>query len=474
MLELNNFYLVGIKGVAMTALASCLLDAGKQVRGSDVAEDFPTKNSLKKLAVKVDIDFDKPLPQKTQVVIFSGANGGSKNPQVLEAQKRHLLVLSHAQALSEFFNLQKGVAVCGVGGKSTISAMLAFVTQKLVPQSFAVGVGEIIGMEKIGQFLPASDYFIAEADEYVADPVAAQAAIAKGEPITPRFSYLEPQITICSNLHFDHPDVYRDLAHTKQVYLDFFRQIKTSGTLIYNGDDENLLELADILCGENRRLHLISFGTGIGCDFRLTDYQSSQGTSTFKIRTPTTEILPVQLNLPGEFNAANATAALAALAAMKFDLKLAADTLKDYHSVKRRFEFMGERNGVLCYDDYAHHPDEVRAAIAAIYAWYPDRPIVIAFQSHTYSRTKQLFTQFVDAFAPAQKVVMIDIFPSAREAFDPSVTSDMLCQAIKQKFPDHQADNLKTIAALRKFLQQQKAGTVFVTVGAGDIYQVYE
>lgn len=474
MLELNNFYLVGIKGVAMTALASCLLDAGKQVRGSDVAEDFPTKNSLEKLKVKVDVGFDKPLPQKTQAVIFSGANGGSRNPQVLEAQKRNLLVLSHAQALSEFFNLQKGVAVCGVGGKSTISAMLALVTQKLAPQSYAVGVGEIIGLERIGQFLPTSDFFIAEADEYVADPVAAQAAIAKGEPIRPRFSYLEPQIVICSNLHFDHPDVYRDLAHTKQVYLDFFRQIKTGGTLIYNGDDKNLLELVDILRGENRRLHLVSFGARAGCDFRLANYQSGPGISTFTIAVPNEETLSVRLNLPGEFNAYNATAAIAALAAMKFDLKLVAATLKDYRSVKRRFEFVGEKNGVLCYDDYAHHPDEVRAAITAIYDWYPKRPIVIAFQSHTYSRTKRLFAQFVEAFAQAQEVVMIDIFPSAREAFDPSVTSDMLCQAIKQKFPDHQAHNLKTIAALRKFLHQQKAGTVFVTLGAGDIYQIYE
>ena len=473
MLEKNNFYLVGIKGVAMTALAACLVDAGKTVRGSDVAEDFPTKESLKKLHLPVDIGFDAPLPKETQVVIFSGANGGSQNPQVLAAKKAGLPTFTHAQALSFFFNLQQGVAVCGVGGKSTISAMLAFVTQKLAPQSYAVGVGEILGMKQIGQFLPASDFFIAEADEYVADPIAAQAAIAKGEPITPRFSYLQPKITVCSNLHFDHPDVYRNLDHTKQVYLDFFRQIRPQGTLVYNGDDVNLVELADILRSENRQLHLVSFGESDGCDFRLTDYQSDSGKDRFALVTPEGDSLAVELNLPGKFNAKNATAALAALQAMQFDLPQAIAALADYQSVKRRFEFMGERHGVLCYDDYAHHPDEVRAAIEAIKAWYPDKKIVIAFQSHTYSRTKKLFAEFVDAFAQSPQTVMIDIFPSAREAFDPSITSEMLCTAIEQKFPGHKAQNLKTLAALRQFLAQQKAGTVFVTLGAGDIYQVY-
>ncbi len=472
MLEKNNFYLVGIKGVAMTALAACLVDAGKQVRGSDVIEDFPTKESLAKLNLILDFSFDAPLPADTQVVIFSGANGGSHNPQILAAKKRGLLVLTHAQALAAFFNSKRGLAVCGVGGKSSISAMLAFGTQKLKPQSYAVGVGEILGLKQIGQFLPQAPFFIAEADEYVEDPIAAQTAIKKGAPITPRFSRLIPEIIICSSLRFDHPDVYRDFVHTKQVYGDFFRSLKSGGTLIYNGDDVELVNLVKIIQGENHPFHFISYGEGEKCDFRLTSYQIAQGKAHVTVRYQKKDFC-FTFYLPGKFNALNALAALAAASVMGLPLDLFVQALADYRSVKRRFEFMGERHGVLCYDDYAHHPAEIAASIAAMRAWYPDKRLVVAFQSHTYSRTKQLFPAFIDAFSLAPEVVMIDIFPSAREAFDPSITSDMLCQAIEQKFPGHRAVNLRTLTALQDYLAQEKAGTVFLTLGAGDIYQVY-
>lgn len=473
MLEHEHFYLVGIKGVAMTALAACLVDAGKNVRGSDVASDFPTKKSLAKLNLTLDKNFTAPLPVETQVVVFSGANGGSQNPQVLAAKERGLLVLTHAQALGEFFNAKRGVAVCGVGGKSTISAMLAFATQKLAPQSYAVGVGEILGLKQIGQFLPQAPFFIAEADEYVEDPVAAQAAIKKGAAITPRFSRLQPETIICSSLRFDHPDVYRDFTHTKEVYSNFFRSLKYNGTLIYNGDDQNLVTLIKQLQSENLPLHFLSYGEGETCDFRLTDYQVVNQKAYYKIIYQK-QIFPLTLNLPGKFNALNSVAAFAAAIPLGLSLTPMATALASYQSVKRRFEFIGERHGVFCYDDYAHHPAEVAAAIQALQTWYPERKVVVAFQSHTYSRTKQLFAQFVDAFAQAQQVVMIDIFPSAREAFDDSVSSDSLCDAINAKFPHHHAQNLHTLVALKQFLAQQKTGTVFITIGAGDIYEVYE
>lgn len=473
MLEYEHFYLVGIKGVAMTALAACLVDAGKNVRGSDVAADFPTKKSLAKLNLIIDDNFAAPLPVETQVVVFSGANGGSQNSQVLIAKERGLLVLTHAQALGEFFNVKRGIAVCGVGGKSTISAMLAFATQKLAPQSYAVGVGEILGLEQIGQFLPQAPFFVAEADEYVEDPVAAQEAIKKGAAITPRFSRLQPETIICSSLRFDHPDVYRDFSHTKEVYLTFFRSLKYNGTLIYNGDDQNLVTLTKQLQSENRPLRFLSYGEGETCDFRLTDYKVVNQKAYYKI-TYQEQTFPLTLNLPGKFNALNSVAAFATAIPLGLSLTPMATALASYQSVKRRFEFIGERHGVLCYDDYAHHPAEVAAAIQALQTWYPERKVVVAFQSHTYSRTKQLFAQFVDAFSQAEQVVMIDIFPSAREAFDDSVSSDLLCAAIKAKFPDHQAQNLHTIASLKQFLAQQKTGTVFITIGAGDIYEVYE
>lgn len=469
MLENNFFYLVGIKGVAMTALASALIDAGKTVAGSDVAEDFVTKKMLAELPITIDVGFDGPLPKETQVVIFSGANGGSQNPQVLAAKQRGLLVLSQARAQAALFNLKKSVAVCGVGGKSSVSAMLAYAWQNYQPQSYLVGVGEIAGLAKTGQYLANSPYFFAEADEYIEDP-----AHIDRDHLVPRFSFLKPFITICNSLRFDHPDAYRNLAHTKQIFLDFFRQIAAGGTLVYNGDDQNLVELAQILRAENRDLHLVSFGTAPTCDFRLLAYQTQLGQAQVTAQTPTDSALTFTLAIPGQFNALNALAAMAASQQLALAPAQFAPLLANYHSVSRRLQFIREQNGVLCYDDYAHHPDEIIATLAACKKWWPQKRLVVAFQSHTYSRTKQLFDAFVAAFADADEVVMIDIFPSAREAFDPSITSTMLCDAITAKFPGKKATNLGTLAKLKAYLSQLKAGAIFITVGAGDIYHVYD
>ena len=237
----QNFLLMGIKGVAMTSMAQLLVDAGKTVYGVDVKENFVTKNILERIGVKITNDFGVEIPEGTDCVIYTAAHKGPNNPLVLKSQEKGIPIYSQAKALGEFFNSKKGIAVCGVGGKSSTSAMIAHVFEKNNPQSFSVGVGDISGLGKTGSYLPNSTYFIAEADEYVTDP----AAPSKGVDITPRFSYLKPFITICTNLEFDHPDVYRDFEHTKSVYKTFFNSINQEGALIINGDDDDLVELTE-------------------------------------------------------------------------------------------------------------------------------------------------------------------------------------------------------------------------------------
>ncbi len=459
MIDHSSFYLVGIKGVALTALAQCLLDAGKQVRGSDVAEDFVTKDILAKRGIEIDSGFESEIPAATDCVIYTAAHQGQFNPQVQQAQAKGIPIMSHAEALGELFNEKKGIAVCGVGGKSTTSAMIAWILEKTGQQpSFAIGVGNIPGLEKTGQWSAQSEYFVAEADEYVIDP----SAPSRGEEITPRFSFLKPYITVCTNLKFDHPDVYRNFEHTKQVYQTFFDQIKDSGWLITNVDDQ----IAHSPQG-------FTFGESEQADFQLVGYESNEGVTqgafTFKGETHT-----LQLQIPGKFNLMNALAALAAIQAIGIDVNQASESLKSFKSTMRRSEFIGEKNGVKYYDDYAHHPNEVKSVIKAFKEWFPNQKLVVAFQSHTFSRTKALFDDFVDAFVDADEVVMIDIFASAREAFDSSMTSDMLCSAIQGKYPKIKASNVKTIENLTEYLKTNlKSGDVCLTVGAGNIYQVH-
>lgn len=448
----------------MTALAQLLIDARKQVTGADVANDFVTKQILTKLRVKIDHDFDGSLPGQTQVVIYTAAHSGPNNPLVLKAQSLGLVVLSHAEALAYFFNRQAGIAVCGVGGKSTTSAMMSYIFEKVRPQSFAVGVGDIGGLGKTGQWLEDSQYFVAEADEYVVDP----SAPARGEAIVPRFSFLQPMVTVCTNLGFDHPDVYRDFAHTKSVYLNFFGQLKAGGLLVINADDAELVELA-----KQSRQTTLTFGQAETADLRLLNYRAAVG-ETISQLSFSGRIYDLKLIIPGQYNVMNALAAILAASRAGVEIESAIAALADFSSTRRRFEFLGEKQGVKYYDDYAHHPDEIVAVIKALGEWYPAAHKVVAFQSHTFSRTKQLFEEFTTSFDLADKVVMIDIFPSAREQFDSSVTSDLLCEEINRHSPKLRAENVKTIDKLAEYFESLPAGTVVLTIGAGDIYEVHD
>ncbi|MGD9129180.1 MAG: UDP-N-acetylmuramate--L-alanine ligase [Candidatus Woesebacteria bacterium] len=467
LLNYQNFYLVGVKGVAMTSLAQCLIDAKKNVRGSDLAESFVTQKILDKLAIKIDLNFNQQIPKNTDCLIYTSAHQAQANPQVIQAQKKGIKVLSQAEALASLFNQKQGIAVCGVGGKSTVSAMITWILEKnKLNPSFSVGVGDIIGLGKTGQWSNDSKFFVAEADEYVIDPKAKE----KNKEITPRFSFLKPFITICTNLKFDHPDVYQDFNHTKKVFSQFFRQIKKGGTLLVNTDNEDLIQLSK----KQKDKNILSFGEHRKADFRLTNYHSKEGETIgfFEFKKQNYQI---KLKIPGKFNLLNAIAATATCYALGIDINLSLKTLQNFSSTLRRFEFKGKKNGVKYYDDYAHHPSEVYQAIKALNDWYPNKRKLITFQSHTFSRTKKLFSEFVDAFREADEVLMIDIFASAREAYDPNISSDQLCQAIIKKYPRIKTKNLKTIDKLANYFKNElQKEDICLTLGAGDIYKVHE
>lgn len=463
----DNFYLVGIKGVAMTSIAQCLLDMGKQVKGSDVQEDFVTENILLATKIQIDYSFDTLLPAHTDCVIYTSAHQGPLNPQVLQSQKNNIATFSQAEALGFLFNEKKGIAVCGVGGKSTTSAMITWILHKTgYNPSYSVGVGNIPGLDKTGSWSENSEYFVAEADEYVIDTNAK----AEGKAITPRFSFLQPFITVCTNLAFDHPDVYTDFNHTKEVYSQFFLQLKEGGTFVFN-------ELNRQILPEFVKEKGISFGTTDNATFQYTylPAQSSEGKTVATIKTTIHHTsYTLTLCIPGEFNIANAVAAVAATTIIGVDINQAIDALKDFHSTMRRFEYIGDKDGVKYYDDYAHHPSEIKAAIKALSDWYPHQRKIIVFQSHTYSRTKQLFDDFVEALITADEVYLIDIFASAREAYDPTISSDMLVAAVQHKNPDVKIQNVKTIENVAQTLKHTvQAGDVVLTLGAGDIYKVH-
>jgi UDP-N-acetylmuramate--alanine ligase len=471
-LDYQQFYLVGIKGVAMASLAQCLVEAGKTVRGCDVADHFVTQPLLDEIGVKLDVGFDQPLPTTTECVIYTAAHQGRFNKVVQAAQAASLPTWSQAEAIASLFNQQQGVAVCGVGGKSTTSAMIAWIMEKTgQPCSYSVGVGSIPGLTRTGRWQPNSRYFVAEADEYVTDP----SAPSRGEEITPRFSFLKPALTVCTNLKFDHPDVYRDFAHTLTTFKTFFEQLKPNGILVTSHQVKTELQV------DRTDLTWKTWGDSSEdwLQYLPDSFVSSQGKSSlsFQINENGQPTAPhtLTLPLPGLYNLMNGLAAIAATMIMGVRPEAAIAALAEFHSTKRRAEFIGDKQGVKYYDDYAHHPSEIAQVIKAFRDWFPDRKLVVAFQAHTFSRTKALFTEFSQAFGQADEVAMIDIFASAREPFDSSITSEMLCQAIMTATPQIQAHNYRTLPELAEHLKTTlETGDVCLSVGAGDIYLIHD
>jgi UDP-N-acetylmuramate--alanine ligase len=475
LLEFNQFYLMGIKGVAMTSLAQILIQADKQVRGCDVKEEFVTQKMLDQLPIKFDLGFDHSLPEETEVVVYTAAHNGPENPVVQQAKQKNIPTFSQAEALSLLANQKKNIAVCGVGGKSTVSAMITWILTELNYQpSFSVGVGDIIGLNKTGQWTSQSDWFVAEADEYVTNPDAAK----QGKSLIPRFSYLKPEITVCTNLNYDHPDVYQDLDHTKQTFAKFFNQIQPGGRLIYNADCPNVDDVVKATTDKlkNKNIDLTSFGESDQADLVLLETavkdQNNWGRIKFSQNKQTYQL---KLRVPGKFNLFNAMAAILAVMPVGITINDAISALASFQSTMRRFELVRIKDKVVYLDDYAHHPDEIRKTISAFKNWYPDKKKVVAFQPHTYSRTKQLFDQFVQALATASEVILLDIFPSAREKYDPTISSDLIVEKIRQEYPKTKINNLKTISSLADYCQNQlEPGSALMTMGAGDIYKVHQ
>ncbi len=296
----KTVYFVGIKGVALSSLAEVLHDAGWQIHGSDVADDFITQPILNRLHVLVE-DFSAEIPIDTDLVIYTGAHNGAAHPQVVSAQGRGIRCLTHAEALAEWFNQKEGVAVCGVGGKSTISAMIAWVLEDSGwNPSFAVGVGNIIGLNRAGKW-GSGHHFIAEADEYATDP----GAVKNGLPLIPRFHYLTPKLTVLTHIAFDHPDVYKDFTQTKEVFTHW---IDSTGAALVAHESN-----ASVISEKLPKVSVRYYGQSEQTDARISNTQLGPGNSaaTLSYLGVSYKLL---LSIPGAYNLENAAGTFLACA----------------------------------------------------------------------------------------------------------------------------------------------------------------
>lgn len=449
----KHAHLVGIKGVAMAALAAYLSDRGVKVTGSDVADDFPTKDELDDAGAKVYTGFEAAHvsgANKPDVVYYTGAHNGRENIEVTSAIAAGIPVYPHGQALGDIMKGSRQIVVAGSHGKTTTSAMIAtLLTHAQFKPSYAVGCGAITGLGSAGKH-GTGTWFVAEGDEYVTDP---------GHDDTPRFMWLAPEILVVTNIDFDHPDVYADLH---AVQTAFATLQKKSATVIMNADDPN----SRVLHGNDA---VITFGFSPASDYRITHVGVGRERMFFTLEERGVQLGEFAIKVAGNHNVANAVAAMIAAHVAGVNWETLREGLLVFGGTKRRFEKLEGRRGVTFYDDYAHHPTEIAATLKAARVWYPSAKIVAVFQPHTYSRTKTLLARFGACFADADVVVLTDIYASAREHDTLGIDGTTLVAELSRHHTDVRfgKDREGVTAQLKEILAE---GDVVVFMGAGDIY----
>ncbi|HVZ12026.1 MAG TPA: UDP-N-acetylmuramate--L-alanine ligase [Patescibacteria group bacterium] len=473
----RKVYFVGIKGVGMATLAIIAKQAGFIVGGSDVDEEFITDKILQD--AKIDIckgfrednvhDFFGTTPKWECLMIATGAHGGFDNVEVKAVRgDGHTKIISHGEAVGLFMSGElfdradiEGISVTGAHGKTTTSSMIATFLMLLgFDPSYSIGTSEIVPIGAAGHF-GKGRFFVAEADEYMAG----------AHDKTPKFLYQSPKFLIINNIDFDHPDFYRDIEDVAASFSRLTSNLKSDSVLIANGDDENVKK---IIKDQGNRIRVITFGTGTDNEFRLANFRQNEWNSEFSVFRGVTKLADFKLSVPGYHNAKNATAAIAFLVEAGVSVPNIQKVLPQFKGASRRLEQVGlTASGAVVFDDYAHHPEEIRKTLEAIRAAYPEKKITVIFQAHTYERTRSMLSEFAASFAGVSELIILPTFASARHDASTNLSEDM---QFVEKVRAIQA-NVKLIESKRdvvKYLDQNRLGSdsIILTMGAGDVYKI--
>lgn len=459
----KNVFFIGIKGVAMTNLAVLLKKLGKGVNGADTGEVFITDELLEKNNIDYLVGFDpEKLPKETDLIVYSAAHHGTKNAFAVEGVKRNIKIISQADLMGEIMKeFEINIAVSGCHGKTTTTSFIAYALDGLSARpSYLVGVPFFTGHQGVG--LQDKKYFVIEADEYGVNPPL---------DLTPKFHKLDPDYVVATNIDFDHPDVYRDLEDTKKAYLKFFRKAlngRIKAPFIFRSDDRNIMEVAQDL----PRNSYVTCGYDEGADFQVINPKITEDYSYFELvdKKKKASLGQFKISLTGRMNIGNAASVILTLITLGFGIEDVRKAIVGFTGSERRFEKIHKNNGSYLFDDYAHHPSEIKTTILAAKERFPGKRIVVIFQPHTFSRTASLLDEFAASLSLADVAYILPIFASAREDVTKfKITSkDIAIRGIKDKIKsfDSKDDLIKSLAALHK------SGDVIFTMGAGDVYKL--
>ena len=471
--KIKKAYFIGIKGAGMAAVAEIFHARGIEIGGSDTAEKFFTDEILAKNGINFFETFSaENIPEDAELIVYSTAYNAENNTEFAEAKKLGLVMMSYPEILGELFNEKMGIAVCGTHGKTTTTAMLAECLRIAGADPSAIVGSKVIGWQ--GSSLSGKGkYFVAEADEY-----------------QNKFQYYNPFAVILTSVDWDHPDYFPTFGEYKKVFADFAARISKTGFLVVWGDSVSTLDIS-----KNAVCNVLSYGFSEDCDYIISNFQfpiskpqvveqrslrgrqilnpNGQNFQKFDLKFKEKNLGTFQINLVGRHNVLNAAAAIAVCYKLKIDMEKVREALKNFQGTARRFEYIGERNGAILIDDYAHHPEEIKATLKAAQEVYPEKNIITIFHPHTFTRTKALLQEFAQSFDDADEAIIIDIYGSAREV-QGGVSSKELVDLIN-KYDRDKAEYIPAIEEVVEYLKDKIGeNDVVISMGAGDVWKVAE
>ncbi|WP_287245057.1 UDP-N-acetylmuramate--L-alanine ligase, partial [Pseudoalteromonas sp.] len=400
---------------------------------------------------EVFIGHDENNVKDASVVVVSSAIN-EQNPEIKAAKAARIPIVRRAEMLAELMRFRHGIAVAGTHGKTTTTSLIASIyAQAGLDPTFIIGglLNSAGSNAKVGK----SDFLIAEADESDAS-----------------FLHLQPMVSVITNIEEDHMDTYGgSLEKMKDTYVDFIHNLPFYGLAVVCIDSEVAAELIPRFGRP-----VITYGESAEADYRMVDFSQTANTCSFNVVNKQGESLAVTLNMPGKHNALNATAAIAVAKDQNIANHAILEALTKFEGVGRRFQHYGsfenERGNVMLVDDYGHHPSEVAATIAAVREGWPDKRLVMIYQPHRYSRTRDLYEDFVKVLADVDQLLLLDVYSAGEE---PIVGADSksLCRSLRQrgKEPLHVASNSELAGVLASTLQDND---LVLTQGAGNIGQL--
>ncbi|HEY3307711.1 MAG TPA: UDP-N-acetylmuramate--L-alanine ligase [Desulfuromonadaceae bacterium] len=447
--HIEKIHFVGIGGIGMSGIAEVLLNLGYKVSGSDLRQSDTTER-LAGIGGEIYIGHARQNLTNVDVVVTSTAVQ-EDNPEVLEARERLVPVIPRAEMLAELMRMKYGIAIAGTHGKTTTTSMVATIlTQGGIDPTIVIGgkLNTLGSNAKLGQ----GKFLVAEADE------------SDGS-----FLKLSPTIAVVTNIDADHLDFYTGgISQIKDTFVDFINKIPFYGLAVLCLDDVNIADIIPLV-----KKRFVTYGLSAQADIRATHVKLVGGKTSFVAHYKGYRMGEISFAMPGAHNVLNALACIAVAMELDIPFDQIQEGFATFGGVGRRFQVKGEIKGIMVVDDYGHHPVEIKATLSAAKSGWPERRLVVAFQPHRYTRTKELFDDFVKCFYDADVLVLTDIYAASEEPI-PGISAEALVNTIKkhgQRDVTYIADRESLPEYLSSIVQP---GDIVMSLGAGNIWQAGE